>query len=271
LKTRSVAVLLAVCSNDNPAYFKIALESVLDQDTDAEIRIYLGIDGPISVALQKVIDELHPRLYKIIRNNNDAGLSNVLNELINNLSDEVYIFRMDADDVSLRERFETQINFMDEHPEVDVCGSAIIETDFTDYSKIIGYPLLHEQIKGVIHRRNPLAHPTICFRRKVLLHESYPEKYKVNQDLALWGTLLHKGYRFANLKEPLLLYRSTDVHIKRSRVEVSTTELEIYKDIIKKLKLNPLLIVFPYLRYFFRLLPSKIQKYIYQSFLRNRL
>lgn len=271
MENRSVAVLIAVCSKDNPAYFKLALESVIDQDTDAEIRVFLGIDGEITEEHRSVINELRPRIHMIIQNQNNDGLSVVLNELIGKLSDESYVFRMDADDISLRERFQTQIEYMDAHLNVDVCGAAIIETDFIDYSKIITYPSGHDQIRSVIHRRNPIAHPTVCFRRDVLLNERYPIEYKVNQDIALWGVLMQKGYIFANLREPLVLYRCNDLHVKRSRLEVSTTELQIYKDIIKRLKLNPILIVFPYLRYYFRLLPAVLQKKIYQSFLRSRI
>lgn len=271
MKNRSIAVLIAVCSKDNPAHFKLALESVIDQDTDSEIRVFLGIDGEISSEHLQIIDELRPRIHTIISHNESLGLSEILNELIGRLSDESYIFRMDADDISLRDRFQSQIAYMDKHTDIDICGTSIIETDFIDYSKIITYPLRHNQIKSIIHRRNPLAHPTVCFRRNVFLKEKYPTAYKVNQDLAMWGILMEKGYIFANIKEPLLLYRCNDLHVKRSRIEVSTTELQIYKDIIKKLNLNRWYFIYPYLRYYFRLLPAGIQKWIYQSSFRNKL
>ena len=272
-KKTKVGVLIAVCDKDNPEHFRIALESIFEQDIDAEIRVYLGIDGLINDKLSRIITYFNSKIYKISysQNQDSKGLAATLNRLIQIIEDEDYYFRMDSDDVCLIERFRKQVQYMESNPKIDVSGSSMIETDFNNYSKIISYPTEHSKIKKVIYKRNPLGHPTVCFRAHVLKKERYLEQYWVHEDIIFWSELLAKGYVFGNLNEPLLLYRSNELHLKRSNKKVSNMERAIYIEIIDKLKLNPIYKFYPYLRYYFRLLPSVIQKRIYQSFLRSKI
>jgi hypothetical protein len=93
------------------------------------------------------------------------------------------------------------------HPDVDVIGSHlnIIDTG----GKAMGcrrYPLDHDAILTTMPIYNPLAHPTVVYRRALLLqHGGYRD---VNpEDYDLWSRLAKAGARFANYPEPLIDYR----------------------------------------------------------------
>ena len=79
-----------------------------------------------------------------------------------------FIARMDADDISVQERFEMQINFFLKNPNVDIVGSNILifnDQMFTATTgKIIGYPTLDKLIKFNLLFSCCLAHPTVMFR-----------------------------------------------------------------------------------------------------------
>src|SRR5205823_5921583 len=63
-----------------------------------------------------------PRIRLVSRPN--QGLTKSLNEALGLASAEL-IARMDADDVSMPERFERQVAFLHEHPEVVCVGSRV--------------------------------------------------------------------------------------------------------------------------------------------------
>lgn len=74
---------------------------------------------------------------------------------------------MDADDISLPDRIEKQICFLNEHPEIDVVGGAINEIDEEgcESGKTIVYPATPTECKKFFAKRNPLAHPAVLFRK----------------------------------------------------------------------------------------------------------
>jgi GT2 family glycosyltransferase len=81
--TEPVAVLICVCAGDRLNWFADAINSVIRQDyTGGAIRIYLGVDGPLSNSEEEWITENRSKFYKIIRNKVNSGLSKTLNRLV---------------------------------------------------------------------------------------------------------------------------------------------------------------------------------------------
>ena len=74
---------------------------------------------------------------------------------------------MDADDIALPDRFEKQIAYLEAHPEVDMVGGAINEIDENgnDRGKTTRYPCESDLCRAFFAKRNPVAHPTVMFRR----------------------------------------------------------------------------------------------------------
>jgi hypothetical protein len=118
---------------------------------------------------------------------------------------------MDSDDISLPRRFEKQIHYLEHHPDVDILGSWAEDIDAMgrkfDLRKV---PSAHDDIVKYIWTC-PLIHPTVIFKREAIISVgSYSAHIKRRQDYELWFRCVKQGLEFANLQEPLLLYRLTD-------------------------------------------------------------
>lgn len=267
----ALAVLISVYKNDSVARFECALKSILDQDLPGEydVRVYLGVDGPVCRDLEAVIDFFRPQIYRVVRSQSNEGLASTLNNLLRTLEDEQFIFRMDADDISSRARFRQQLDFLKAHPEVDILGTDIIENDvLTGSRRVIAFAFDHNDAVKKITRRVPVAHPTVCFRRRVFHAVPQYPSARGNEDVAMWFACLRKGLRFGNVHEPLLEFTvSTDFWSRRG-FRKAWSEFVCY--IIGTWRLHGLTwhYVFPIGRLFFRFLPSFISKFLYKSTLR---
>jgi glycosyltransferase involved in cell wall biosynthesis len=138
----------------------------------------------------------------------EKGIDQALNCGIRHARGE-WIARMDADDLSEPTRFEKQLKFMGENPEIDICGTQI--RMFGGKEKTSDYSLSHEAIVIDLCFRNCIAHPTVMFRRERMPDFNYETGYPMAGDYRQWIKLCDR-YRFGNLNETLLQYR---VHPKQ--------------------------------------------------------
>ena len=269
-QTPTVAVIMSVYKNDKPYLLKKALDSVVGQTYPLEkIRIYFGIDGEISKELEDVIANCDI-IYKIKRNEKNIGLGPTLNELVNTLENENFIFRMDADDVSLPCRFETQVKYMLENPNTDILGTAIIEiNEKGEKLGIRKYP--RKNIEKYIAKGTPLAHPTVCFRKNVFEKINYSLTTRLNEDIVLWFQALQNGFRIDNLSDVLYEFLVNDSFFKRRNYKKSFEEFSVYMKGIWSLHKITWSYVFPILRLVSRLLPEKLIKLAYRSNFRKKL
>ena len=123
-----------------------------------------------------------------------------------------YVARMDADDICVPHRFEKQVQYLDEHPEIDILGSNALlfndgQTDKT--TKISTLPLLDKDIKAHFSlARDHIINPSSMWRHSSIkaLNINYAQTATA-PDFHMWiQCALHKK-KFANLPDPLLLYR----------------------------------------------------------------
>lgn len=120
-----------------------------------------------------------------------------------------YIVRMDADDWSYPDRLEEQYKFMESHPEVGVSGGTIVVCD----SKLNGinerkYPLTDKEVRKIIFRFSPFAHPATIWRTSVIKGVGgYNENIPLSQDYELYFRV-GKISKFGNLNKVLLKLRT---------------------------------------------------------------
>jgi len=201
-----VVALLSVYKNDNLEEFQEALDSLYNQ-TITDFDIFVQEDGPVDGSIHEYLTQaLNTGKVKYLgERSENKGFDYSLNELINKALAEKYeyIVRMDADDVSMPERLERQLNFMNKNPDIDVCGTYIEEFgDGIEYAKVVTYPLTHNIMLNFFKKRVPIAHVSAFFRG------SYFKKaglYKVeghfnNGDTLMWMKGFSSGCRFANIK-----------------------------------------------------------------------
>jgi glycosyltransferase involved in cell wall biosynthesis len=137
------------------------------------------------------------------------------------------VARMDADDICHSERLCTQLDFLQANPDVDVVGTQIelIGEDGTTIGRR-RFPTEHGTIVAALRRKNPISHPSVCFRREVVLGAGgYQHPERPAQDYDLWCRLALRGARFANLDQALLRYRlhPRSVKVRRLRETLGAT------------------------------------------------
>lgn len=217
-KKLNFSVLMSIYYKENPQFFRTALDSVINQTLQPD-EIVIVEDGELTDELYKVIETYknkYPQVFKIVQLETNQGLGKALQIGVENCSYDL-IARMDSDDIALPERFEKQINFMREHPDIDVLGSSISEFEgnpenITSYRKL---PMEHKDIYKFGQFRCPVNHMTIMYKKKAVLEAGDYQTFKNIEDYWLWGRMLKKGYKFANLPECLVNVRAGNAMLKR--------------------------------------------------------
>lgn len=195
-----VSVILPVYNGEK--YLAEAIESILFQ-TYSNIELIVIDDGSTD-ASSSIVNHylsLHTKKMKIIRQEN-AGLVGALNRGLQECTG-AFIARMDQDDISYPERIQKQVEFLLHNQTIDLCGSWIRVFNENGMSRFHKYPQSDLTIKAKMLFENPIAHPSVMFR-KGYLNEYYP--YKDIEDYASWLFLAPTSH-FANLQVPLLHYR----------------------------------------------------------------
>lgn len=155
----------------------------------------------------------------ILRRPSRMGFVAALNEGLH-LARGKYIARMDGDDVSLNERLEKQVYFLEAHPEIALLGGCLDIID-ADGQVLSGrtYPSTHSGLCWWAVVRSPFAHPSVMFRRALVEAGLYYDvSFHKAEDLELWLRVRNRGYRWANLPCKLICYRVVgDLGKKRSK------------------------------------------------------
>lgn len=206
------SVLMSVYKNETPSNFVTAMNSVLNQTLMPD-EIVLMRDGPVPEELQKEIDRF-VHTYKCISYypmKENKGLGNALRIGVRKAKYD-YIARMDTDDVALNNRFELQIKFMENHPDISVCGGQTYEF-IGDVDNKVGkreVPTTHKGIATFMKHRNALNHMTVMFKKSDVIEAGNYIELHLVEDYYLWCRMLIKGYKFANLPDILVYARTSE-------------------------------------------------------------
>lgn len=201
----SFSVLMSVYINDKPEYVDRAVQSVTKLQTLKPDEIVLVVDGPVSHKVSELIDSFEKSEeynFNVLRLAENKGLGNALRIGLEASTHEI-VARMDSDDVSLPDRFEKQISYLENHPGCDIVGGQISE--FVDEeSNIIGernVPCKNDDILTCLKWRNPFNHMSVMMlRSRVMAVGNYIDLY-LNEDYFLWIRMAEAGYHFANLPD----------------------------------------------------------------------
>lgn len=207
-----ISVVMSVYNGGE--YLAEAIESVLNQ-TYRDFEFIIVNDGSADQSLEviKIYQEQDDRIVLISREN--RGLIVSLNEGLEKAKGK-YIARMDADDICLPTRFEEQIEFMEQNPDIGICGSWIEIFGENFKTKIIKAAPLDEKLRVQLIFSVPVMHPSVIIRKDLLdkYNLRYNEEYKTAEDYKMWIDCA-KFTRFANIQRVLLKYRILDTSITR--------------------------------------------------------
>lgn len=182
----ALSVLMSV-KNGNPLVVQRAIDSVLDQ-TFADFEFLIMDDGSDDADVIALLDSAakKDRRVRIISQENQ-GLTVSLNTLLS-LASAPLCARMDADDVSLPNRFERQTGILNNHANVGIVGCWVsFKTASGSNVRLWKLPDSSSYIKAELTRGNPLVHSSIIFRKKVIQSlGGYDVRIKASQDYELW-------------------------------------------------------------------------------------
>ena len=210
------------------AHLAECLDSLLNQ-TFQDFCILAINDASIDNT-SKILEsyaKMDPRLrvYHFTQNQGEPSAGKLAKDILNYMNVE-YVARMDADDICARHRFEKQIQFLDNHPEIDILGSnaVIFHHERTDKSpEISDLPLLDKDIKAHFSlARGHMINPSTMWRHSSIkeLGLNYAQT-STAPDFHMWIQCALNGKTFANLPEPLLFYRVHSEQESQKRAKLS--------------------------------------------------
>jgi glycosyltransferase involved in cell wall biosynthesis len=209
-----VSVVMPVIA-PHPVHFRQAVDSILSQ-TMSDVELLIVEDPSPQPAAALLAEVNDPRVRHLVRPDRGTLVESLNRGLAEARAD--LVARADADDVSEPDRIAKQLSYLKDHPEIDVLGSqlAAIDGEGTLHG-YRDYPVEHEAIVHDLTRYNALAHPSVLFRKEVVLAAGgYREHF--TEDYELWSRLVQRGARFANHPEALVRYRIIPEGMRAAKV-----------------------------------------------------
>ena len=198
-------------------YLSFAIQSVINQ-TYQNWELILLDDGGDDGSLDIAKSYKDPRI-KVVSDGLNKGLPARLNEISESASG-IYVARMDADDIMSKDRLETQVKYLLEHPKVDVVGSSAM--------------VINEK-NNITHSINQTGittmfiHPSIIGKKMWFQENPYNVNLPKSQDYELWLRTLDKSCTH-NLPKPLLFYRELDALSYKKAITSHKVLRTVYKN-----------------------------------------
>lgn len=267
-------VCLSVYKNDCPKYFLAAIRSVAQQ-TIMPYEIILTIDGPISSELEESIvlfQKEYPSL-RIIRFLDNKGHAAARQAAIEAAKTDL-IAIMDSDDISISNRMELELQYLQQHPEVDIVGGQI-EEFIENESNIVGkrvVPLQDGNIKKYLKKRCPMNLVTVFFKKDAIQRVGGFIDWYCEEDYYLWIRMAEAGCVFANIDKTLVFVRvGNEMYQRRGGWKYFKSEEKIQRYMFthKLIRFHTYLYN-TIIRFILQvLMPNKLRGFIFQKFART--
>lgn len=209
---------MSVYCKEKADYFDLSLKSNLIDQTLKPDEMVLICDGELNPELDAVIDKyqrLLPDVLRVYRKEN-GGLGKALNFGLPKCSFPL-IARSDSDDICTPDRFEKQVKYFEEHPEVGIISSYIdeFETDWSMPNRTKTLPLAHEALYKMAKFRNPLNHMSVMMRKDGIVRIGSYRHIPYIEDYELWVRAMINGIKIANVGEVLVHARTGNGMVQR--------------------------------------------------------
>jgi len=254
---RKVSVLMGVhnCADT----LKEAIDSIISQ-TYYDWELVLCDDGSKddTFKIAKEYEKIDPRII-VIKNQINEGLNKTLNRCLS-LASGRYVARMDGDDISLPERFQTQVDFLESQNKYDIVSSAMTFFDENgDWGRnyVKEFPSKEDIIAG-----SPICHAPVMMKKKCLddVH-GYTENNRMLrvEDVNLWIKLYAKGYRCYNIQETLYRMRNDKnaLYRRKYKYRINSTYVRLLG--CRMLQLGPVSYLQAFKPMVYGLVPAKLR------------
>lgn len=231
--TPKISVIMSVYNSER--FLREAIESILNQTyKDFEFIILDDNSTDQSIEIVRGYDDIRIRFFQNERN---LGLRDSLNKGLG-LAKGEYIARMDSDDIADERRFEKQVIYMDNNPNVVLCGGNIrylVDGKVRKNREI--FPLTFSGIKIAFLRYNCFFHPTVFMRRNFLLENQLIYERTYADDYDLWIRIMKtaekKNCIMTNMPDIFLDYRLHSSNFGKRKKEISKEVFQIQKEYIQ--------------------------------------
>lgn len=268
------SVAMSVYKNDNSIDFVDAVLSIFNQ-TYPPNEIILVIDCPVPDMMLKTIENLSEKtgIMKVIplpKNMGHAIARQTGLEAANNDLCAV----MDADDLSVPNRFEKQLKAFEEHPEVSVVGGLINEFIHTT-DNVVGTRIVPEKdsdIKEYLKSRCPMNLVTVMLKKSDVMKVGGYQDWYCEEDYYLWIRLALGGYKFYNIQENLVNVRvGEEMYQRRGGKKYFKSEARLQKYMLNHKLIS--LSKYAYnvlIRWIVQVaMPNKMRSWVFQTFARR--
>lgn len=204
------SVLMSLYFKEKTEYARECFESLLNQTVPATEWIIVE-DGPLTKELYDLLDEYqnkYPNLINRVPLEKNVGLGLALREGILHCNYEL-IARMDTDDIARKDRFELQLNEFKKNPNLDICGSHIIEFE-GNIKNIVSkrnVPIDNKQIQKYQKRRDAFNHMTVIYKKNAVLKAGNYQSCLLMEDTLLWVNMIQSGAICSNIDDYLVYAR----------------------------------------------------------------
>lgn len=267
------SVLMSVYHKDNPQWLKQAIDSVLN-NTVKPNEIVVAVDGPIGTNLNNILTEYEkkiPNFHNIFLLEN-KGRGEALNKVLPMCKYDL-VALMDADDISLPNRFELQLKEFENNQNLTIVGGYIQEFDSQTNEKtsIRKVPLKDVQIKQYVKTRSPFNNVTVMFKKEDVLKVGNYQSFYQMEDYYLWVRLVKANYQMKNVSEIFVNVRiDSNMFARRGGYKYFKSNKMFLKEMLKMKLIN-----YPY--YLFNisvrfitqvLMPNSVRTLFYKKVLR---
>lgn len=271
------SVAMCVWAGDEPGKFEMSIQSCLQQSYLPD-QIVLIVDGPITKALEIVIDNVSSKInlmaidFDIFRFDQNVGHGIARRKSIDLCCNEL-IAICDADDLNLPFRFEMQHAFLKSHSEISVVGGHIREiVDDSELIQLKKVPTSSYNITKYLKFRCPMNQMTVMFRKKDIIEVGGYKDFYHNEDYYLWCRLIVAGKKLSNLDTILVEATVNNSSYKRrGGINYFKSEVDIQIFMLNNGLTNVFFVLYNILvRVFFQLLvPFRVRKFLFRKLFRG--
>lgn len=243
-----------------------AIESIISQ-TYENWELILCDDGSSDNSLKianKYQKEYSDKIV-IIRNKKNLGLNATLNHCLKHVTGD-YIARMDGDDISVENRLEMEVKYLDSHPEYAIVSCPMIYFDERgDYGvgKCIENPKAEDFVKGT-----PFCHAPCMVRKEAF---DAVNGYSMNkktfraEDYNLWFRMYSLGYKGHNLEVALYKMRDDMNAYHRRKFKYALNEMYVRITGYRMLKLPMKYYIYAIRPVIVSIIPKKLYFFLHQK------
>ena len=203
-----LSVLMTVYNKESSANLSQCLDSLAIQTLPAD-EVVIVEDGPLGEPLDATI-AAYRKILPIVSLPLPihAGRGAALRAGVYMCRGE-YVALMDSDDISVPDRFQRQMNFLDSNREIDVVGGAIaeFEEECSAPHAIRLLPTAGPALRRFAKHRSPMNNVTVVYRKASVVASGNYESCPGFEDYHLWARMLTLGYRLHNMNDILVYVR----------------------------------------------------------------